>query len=112
MSTFVHIIGLSNKVRRPLPGTVGRSWCPWQHWIGAAVHLLPLDVVLVTGDAPAGPPAKSSLLIGQVFTNQHIMASLAYKEELMVQGQVRWVGAFPASPPVTYNGRRAPVQAP
>lgn len=50
-------------------------------------------------DAPAGLQAKSFLLIGQVFTNQHIMESLAYKEELRAQ-RPSHVGPFPASPPV------------
>lgn len=62
-------------------------------------------------DAPAGLQAKSSLLIGQVFTNQHIMESLAYKEELRAQ-RPGHVGLFPASPPVPYNDHRAPLQAP
>ena len=59
-------------------------------------------------DAPAGLQAKSSLLIGQVFTNQHIMESLAYKEELRAQ-RPGHLGLFPASPPVPFNDHHAPV---
>lgn len=49
-------------------------------------------------DAPAELQAKSSLLIDQVATNQHIRASLAYKEELRAQGPGH-AGAFPCIAP-------------